>query len=461
MKIDPTKLDSVPPHNLQAEEAVQACMIQSEQALKQGLNQLRAKDFFNSSHRQVFEAIQRLHQEGQQVNPITVAHALKDTLKEAQLVITGLLGGSYLVGYFDSYIQIVLDCSCRRWLMRLAEKIYVKSQEDAGGGRELVEKLYEALERKIHLQHIEKALLHMNFHPQEVKELLNQTEEEISWLWEPYIPQGSLILLAGAPKVGKSTWVYHLATSVAKGTPFLDSPTTSCPVLILALEEREQDVRRRLASLTEPDVPLHVHSGLLAMERLGKVEDFVATKGVGLVVVDTLGKLWQVADENDAAQVEEAIKPFLQLARSTGAAVVLIHHLRKTSGEEGMDIRGSTALFASVDNALILKRYGQGEKERLLEAIGRYGFSREVICLDGVGYVKLGSEGEVERSIHKRLIMEWLTDEPQEASYFAEKIGLSPSVVRSVLKRLVDEGEASRIGSGKKGDPYRYTLLAP
>lgn len=57
------------------------------------------------------------------------------------------------------------------------------------------------------------------------------------------------------------------------------------------------------------------------------------------MLVDTLGTFWRVEDENDAAGVTKAMKPFLALARKTGACVLLIHHARKAEGVFGSEIR--------------------------------------------------------------------------------------------------------------------------
>jgi hypothetical protein len=53
----------------------------------------------------------------------------------------------------------------------------------------------------------------------------------------------------------------------------------------------------------------------------------------------------------------KAVKPLLQLARDSGACVLLIHHARKSEGQYGDEIRGSGALFALVDVAIVMKRH--------------------------------------------------------------------------------------------------------
>ncbi len=93
-------------------------------------------------------------------------------------------------------------------------------------------------------------------------------------------------------------------------------------------------------------------------------------------------------DENDAAEVTQAMKPLLALARDTGACVLLIHHARKSEGSYGDEIRGSGALFAAVDIAMILKRH-EVQTQRVLHAISRYPETPAEIVLElrETGYV--------------------------------------------------------------------------
>jgi AAA domain-containing protein len=55
------------------------------------------------------------------------------------------------------------------------------------------------------------------FTPLGAAELLDASPEPLVWVWEPYLPEGALCLLAAYMKVGKSTMAYALAVSVAQG----------------------------------------------------------------------------------------------------------------------------------------------------------------------------------------------------------------------------------------------------
>jgi RecA-family ATPase len=178
-------------------------------------------------------------------------------------------------------------------------------------------------------------------------------------------------------KVGKSTLIGALAVAVAQGRPFLGYPTKQTGVLILALEEHPRDLQRRLQAFgLRPEDPLWVQCDpvRLSPETLRELEVFVGAHGIGLVIIDTLGRLWRVEDENDNAEIERALGPVLGLARRTGACVLLVHHERKGTDEQrqtGETIRGGSALLGLVDQALLLRR-GEAPNERVLVTVGRY-----------------------------------------------------------------------------------------
>ena len=209
-------------------------------------------------------------------------------------------------------------------------------------------------------------------------DILTEPDVGIDWLWEPYLPLGTLAVLASYPKVGKSTLAYPLALAIQRGVPFLGGATKQKNVLILAVEEHPQDVQRRLRALRAHDVPLHLHRGGLPPTAALHLElrEYVRAQQIGLVILDTLAHFWRgiVDDENDNMQVLKAVAPFLELARATGAAVLLLHHERKSAGTAGKTIRGGGALLGIADQAFLYgyTRAGRRSAKRVLETIGRY-----------------------------------------------------------------------------------------
>ena len=303
-----------------------------------------------------------------------------------------------------------------------------------------------------------------NFAPLHVTDFLDvqQEEDKIEWVLEDYLPEGGLVLIAGKPKEGKTTLTYELAVKVAKGLPFLNRVTQPTGVLILGLEEHPRDMRLRLRALGADDTltNLFVLSGTLSptSDTFEQMKRFILDKSIKLVVVDTLGVFWNVRDENDAAEVQRAIKPFLTLARESGACVLLIHHARKSEGQHGDEIRGSGALFAAVDVALILKRH-EIQSQRKLNVNSRYPETPTDMILDltDAGYVLLGDPAHLNRQVKGEKMKAALTTTSETAKVLAERAVVPLRDAQRLLDDLVkNKAGVERKGKGRRGDPYRY-----
>jgi hypothetical protein len=300
------------------------------------------------------------------------------------------------------------------------------------------------------------------FAPMTLGQLLDEPEPlDPDWILEDLIPAGSLACLAAKPKVGKTTLIYELLVNVATGKPFLGRKTKQGAVLILAVEEHRRDVKRRLRNLGADHTDLiHLHVGPLtdSADTMNTLRRYIGEHDIKLVVIDTLNSFWGVSEENDAGAVTKAVKPLLQLARETGAAVLLIHHARKSEGDHGDEIRGSGALFSLLDVAMILKRDAV-ETQRKLVTISRYADAPPELLLElrESGYVSLGDPAASSKAAKLAKMAEALTVTPLDAKALAVKAGLSTKSTYTLLDLLHQQGRALKHGTGKRGDPFLFS----
>jgi hypothetical protein len=298
------------------------------------------------------------------------------------------------------------------------------------------------------------------FAPKGLNDLLNDRTPTITWVLQSYLPEGGLILLAAFPKVGKSTFAYHLAIAVARGEEFLGFATRQGAVLILAVEEHPRDVKVRLLKLgARPEDPIHVHVGQLDSNArtFSALTDFIRKEHIRLVILDTLAQFWQISDENDNAQVLHRIAPFLTLARDTNAAVLLIYHERKMHGDGGRAIRGGSALLGAVDQALLLDhRQGGNSSQRILRSVGRYDDTPRQLILEQIGftYRALGTPHDVGLAAAAEAVTDALSSGAQTIRALMATTGLTDKQVRTALDSLGDA--VVRSGAGKKGAPFTY-----
>jgi len=292
------------------------------------------------------------------------------------------------------------------------------------------------------------------------RELLEmQDDENADWVVESLLLCGGLSVLAGRPKVGKSTFARALAVAVAQGQPFLGRKVREGPVILVSLEDRLQDVRRALKRLgLQSDDPLYV-----AVEAtMDNVAAWIREHRPLLVIVDTWGRLQKLRDLADYSSVLEATTETLRLAREGGAHVLLVHHAPKQSdGRDPVDAPlGSVSISGTADTILHLKRGPDGV--RTLAATQRVGqdLPESVVVLGPDGWPKLaGTKAEVQTGELADAILEFLDTqgEATRAEILSGVQGEAAAKIRA-LDLLVREGRITRSGTGKRGDPLRFRL---
>ncbi|MBI2882644.1 MAG: AAA family ATPase [Candidatus Methylomirabilis oxyfera] len=293
-------------------------------------------------------------------------------------------------------------------------------------------------------------------------DLLAEPEEVVSWLVEERLPSGGLSILAAKPKVGKSTLARCLALAVAQGESWLGCQTSQGTVFYLALEEKRAELRRHFEAMgATGEDHLYLFMEPSPADGLAQLRKAAEAHQPVLIVVDPLFRFVRVKDGNDYTQVTAALEPLLTLARQTGAHVLLVHHSSKKGSGDGDGILGSTAIFGSVDTALLLTRRDQ---YRTLRSIQRYGEDLEEVTLTldpDTRRVSAGpSRQEVEGQEVADKILEFLRTqrEPVTEPEINDAVEARLAVKRRALRQLVAAGKLSRSGKGGKGDPYRYAV---
>lgn len=193
-----------------------------------------------------------------------------------------------------------------------------------------------------------------SFNFQKVGDIIN-TEESINWLVGDLLTQGGLSIIAGAPKSGKSTIIRQLAKCIAQGIPFLSRPCSQGPVIYLALEEQKALLSSQLKQLgVTNDDPFFIHCGpVQSPDKKEDLRKFVIKERPALVVIDTLLLFTDGQDVNNYNEMYSILTYFREIARDSGAHILLVHHTNKSQAGGAASILGSNAIHGSVDCAII------------------------------------------------------------------------------------------------------------
>ena len=247
---------------------------------------------------------------------------------------------------------------------------------------------------------------------------------------------------------------------MARGETFLGRNTEGGRVSYLALEEMRAEVRGHFERIGGTFEDVGTWFGAFNGQSLATLAATIQEHRPILAVVDPLIRLARFKDTNDYSDVSSVLEPFAHLARDSGCHIMFVHHLGKKAGGGTDAILGSTAIFASVDTALLMQETASG---RVLESTQRYGTPLPKTWLDfdpATGRIDLGEASaaalsdEVEGRVLKLLAEVWMTEQA-----LWRELGGNNAVNARVLRKLVDNRILFKKGEGRKGSPYRYSCL--
>jgi hypothetical protein len=289
------------------------------------------------------------------------------------------------------------------------------------------------------------------------------------WLWDGFLAKGHLTDFIGLWKSGKSTFLAALLQRMEHGGELAGREVRPGKALVISEEPRAKWLERREAldlgghvhiiSRPFPKRPNHAewHAFTAYISRL------VVEHGYDLVVFDALPNLWPVRDENDASETVTALL-LIQAIATAGCAVLILRHPRKSDGGQATAGRGSGAIAGFVDIIIEMRRYDpeqQQDTRRVLSVYSRYEPFEVVIRWHGDGqYETLGSPTAYAAEAQRERLLEALAEGSATTGELAEAVELPHATASKRLSELEAAGLVVRTGSGKRGDPYRWSLAS-
>jgi RecA-family ATPase len=193
------------------------------------------------------------------------------------------------------------------------------------------------------------------------------------WIWQDWLPVGSVTSLYGGAGYGKTLLAQQLQTAVSTGRPFFGFDTMQCPVLAVYCEDDGDELHRRQSCINrQTGITMLELGGMRYQGRFGKdnvmgviengvlntteVFDFVlgaARKfGARLVIIDNIAQVF-AGNENVRSDVTQFVNALGRIAQEINGAVLLLGHPSKAADSQ---FSGSTAWDAAVRSRWILER---------------------------------------------------------------------------------------------------------
>ena len=412
------ELGKVPPHDIEAEQAIIGSMLTDKDAVISAIEVLKEEDFYREDNRAIYSAILNLYNRAEPVDIITVKAELEAMGKFEQV------GGlEYLAelpekvpttANAQKYIKIVEEKSTLRNLIKTANEIIELGYDPT----EEVEDIMENAEKKIF--NIMQDKNQKGYSP--LKDVLVESFNKLEELYNRKqhitgVPTGfteldyktaglhgsELILIAARPAMGKSAFVLNIAANAA-----IKAKT---PVVIFSLEmSKEQMVNRILCSeamvdsnkvrtgkleeddwvklagaigpLSEADIYIDDTPGISITEIRAKCRKLKLEKNIGLVIIDYL-QLVQGSNNRKNGSREQEISEISRslkiLAKEIGVPVIALSQLSRAVEQRPdhrpmlSDLRESGAIEQDADIVMFLYRddyYNKdSEKKDIAEVI--------------------------------------------------------------------------------------------
>ncbi|MCS7256456.1 MAG: AAA family ATPase [Thermomicrobium sp.] len=299
---------------------------------------------------------------------------------------------------------------------------------------------------------------------------LDDDSTSVEWIWDGFLAKGHLTDFYALWKSGKTTLLATLLQRMEHGGELAGRTVRPGKVLVITEEPKTKWAERRealglgdhvaLVSRPFPKRPNHAEWLTFA----SYIATLVAEQEYGLVVFDALPNLWPVRDENDASETVSALLP-LQAIANAGAAVLIVRHPRKSDGSQGTAGRGSGAIAGFVDVIIEMRRYEpeqQQDTRRVLSVYSRYEPFEVVIRWAGDGqYETLGTPATYSAEAQRQRLLDVLIElDGATTNDLAKAVELPYATVSKRLGELEAAGQVIRTGTGKRGDPYRWSLAS-
>ena len=173
---------------------------------------------------------------------------------------------------------------------------------------------------------------------------------------------GSLVLVGGAPGIGKSTLLLQICSCLCTGRR----------VLYVSGEESESQLKMRAVRLGVSSDELYVLSEIRLSDILGAVDEV----NPDILIVDSIQTLYNEENESSpgsVSQVKDCTMSMMQLSKSQGITVFLVGHINKDGA-----IAGPKVLEHMVDCVLYFEGDPNTSYRLLRSAKNRFGSTNEV-----------------------------------------------------------------------------------
>ena len=402
----------IPPQALDLEEVVLGALMLEKEALTTIVDILKPTSFYDTKHKEIYQAILDLFNDAEPVDIITVTERLRKNGKLEKsggpYYITQLTSRVSSAANIEFHARIISEQSIKRELIRVASEIHTKAYEDTTDVFQLLDNTEQSL-FEVTNTNIRKSVADMrSIMGQAISELESKRElgsgltgvpsglaalDRVTAGWQ----KSDLIIIAARPAMGKTAFVLSVLRNAAvdfnKGVAIFSLEMSNVQLvnrLISAEAELESEKLKKgnladyeweqlvhkTSSLTEAPIFIDDTPGLSILELRAKCRRLKAQHDIQMIIIDYLqlmsGDTGQGSGnrEQEIASISRALKG---LAKELDVPVIALSQLSRAVETRGgdkrpqlSDLRESGSIEQDADMVMFLYRpeyYGITEDE--------------------------------------------------------------------------------------------------
>ena len=399
-----------PPKSKEAEQAVLGGVLLDNSRFADITNHVYAQDFYFDNHRLIFEVMSQLSAAGKMMDTLTITEALRQRGDLEQVGGKPYLDQLYIETASAVNIVAYADIVHERAVMRrlisasseIADSVYFPEGRDARELLDNAERKVFAIAESYQKGEAQKDFqLVRNVTASVIEHLgkLAETGSEVTGLstgWDRLDKQtaglqpGDLIIVAGRPSMGKTTFAMNMAeyVAIAEKKPVavfsLEMPAQSLVLRMISSLGRLDQSKLRLGQIEEEDeaklvsavtqlnnAPIYIHDGSNMsptdihswVRRLAKWPDVQEKGGIGLILIDYL-QLMAIPGfkEGKVNMMSEISRSLKLLAKEFNVPVIALSQLNRGVDSRPdhrpvmSDIRDSGAIEQDADVIMFVYR---------------------------------------------------------------------------------------------------------
>lgn len=308
----------------------------------------------------------------------------------------------------------------------------------------------------------------------------------------------TLVMLAAAQKLGKTVFSMHMGMAVATGRPFLGWESKRSTVLYanyevaegwmqqrlrrasqsflgadhLALEDEQEiretalTLRSNLRHVTPAELStVRLHGSGNNTRPLTRLREIIEQSEARLVFLDPLSR-WFTGRVEDNMEANKVISDLLGVVKTTGATIVMVHHVRKPSSSGDALPSGSvhnmlgSGAWANGPDTLITLTGPHLSTRRTLNVVQRHYPGIDGMQVQFMPSSMLFRVGD--SRTRSQIVLDVLVEAATAMSFkdIENRTGVKDKTLRQVLAALVDAKDLSHVpSSGSRAAKWSSSVV--